>query len=64
MTAIDALLAQLASPARRALNAAGITTLEELSSRSKDEIMAMHGIGKNALATIEQVLKQNQLKLR
>ncbi len=64
MTAIDVLLVQLANPARRALNAAGITTLEELSGRSKDELMAMHGIGKNALATIEQVLGQNHLKLR
>ena len=63
MTAIDELLAQLASPARCALNTAGITTLEELASRSRDEILALHGIGKNALATIDKVLENQKLKL-
>ncbi|MBC7874841.1 MAG: DNA-binding protein [Ferruginibacter sp.] len=52
---------KLASPARRALAAAGITTLKQLSRYSEKEIAALHGIGQNAVAEIKQALIKNKL---
>lgn len=61
---MDDLLLKLANPARRALQTAGITTLEQLSSFTADEILALHGIGKNALRVIQAVLAENGMALR
>jgi DNA-directed RNA polymerase alpha subunit len=61
---IDNLLQKLASPAQRALLGAGITTLEQLSQHSEQEILALHGIGKNALQIIQAALKDHGLALK
>ncbi len=47
---------KLAAPAMRALDAAGITQLEQLSALSEDEIKHLHGIGPNALEQLRQAL--------
>ena len=60
---IDLLLKQLAKPAQRALQNAGITTLEELARHREKEIAALHGIGKNALTVIQSTLQENGLSL-
>jgi len=44
---------KLASPARRAIKNAGITSLKQLSTFSEQEIADLHGIGKNALQSID-----------
>jgi|WetSurMetagenome_2_1015567.scaffolds.fasta_scaffold1394550_1 hypothetical protein len=62
-TKIDILLSKLASPARRAIQSTGITTLEELSKIPLKDIAALHGIGQNALNKIREVLSDNDLKL-
>lgn len=49
-------LPKLAAPARRALSGAGISTLEELSTKPLAEIEELHGIGPNALAQLRQAL--------
>jgi DNA-directed RNA polymerase alpha subunit len=61
---IDVLLDRLASPAQRAIQNAGIKTLEQLSKYSEKEIADLHGIGKNAIVVIKSVLKENGLALR
>ena len=61
---IDVLLDKLASPAQRALQNAGIKTLEQLAKYSEEEIAELHGIGKNAMVVIKSVLKENGLALR
>jgi hypothetical protein len=58
---IDELLTRLAAPAQRALRARGITTLEQLSKLTEEEVFNLHGIGKNALARIRKELKTNGL---
>jgi DNA-directed RNA polymerase alpha subunit len=58
---IDILLQKLARPAQRAIQNAGITTLEQLSKLSEEEVFALHGIGKNAMAIIKLTLKENGL---
>jgi uncharacterized protein YdeI (YjbR/CyaY-like superfamily) len=42
-------LPKLAAPARRALTSAGITNLKDLTKVSEDELMQLHGMGKNAV---------------
>lgn len=49
-------LPKLANPARRALAAAGIQRLEQLTKFSEAQIKQWHGIGPNALAKLRQAL--------
>jgi hypothetical protein len=51
----------LAAPARRALAAAGITRLNQLTRRTESEISQLHGIGYNALAQLRRALKARGL---
>jgi predicted Fe-Mo cluster-binding NifX family protein len=50
-------LPRLAAPAMRALSGAGITCLAELSRRREADIVALHGMGPNALATLKAAMK-------
>lgn len=54
-------LPKLAAPARRALAAAGIGRLAELARRSENELLALHGMGPNALATLRAALRARGL---
>ena len=54
-------LPQLAAPARRALEAAGIRRLDQLTQFSEDEVKLLHGIGPNALDQLRQALAVNGL---
>lgn len=47
---------KLAQPAQRALDNAGIHTLEQLASHTEEEIANLHGIGPNALAGLKAEL--------
>jgi predicted RecB family nuclease len=53
----DSFLSLLAAPARRALENNGITTLQELSAYSEDEILAFHGMGKSSVPKLTEALK-------
>ncbi len=54
-------LPRLAQPAQRALAAAGIQQLEQLSKFGEGEISKLHGIGPNALAQLKHALKASGL---
>lgn len=56
-------LPHLASPARRALENAGIHYLNDLNKYREGELVRLHGIGPNALKTIKDALKKNQIHL-
>ena len=56
-------LPKLAAPARRALEAAGIRSLEGLTRYSEDQIRRLHGIGPNALVALRRALKEHGLSL-
>jgi hypothetical protein len=47
---------ELAQPARRALAAAGIQRLKQLTKFSEGEIKQLHGIGPNALEQLRRAL--------
>jgi len=57
-------LPKLAAPAQRALQSAGITNLTQLTQVSEEELMQLHGMGKNALSTLQEALKANRLSFR
>jgi DNA-directed RNA polymerase alpha subunit len=52
----DGFFSTLAAPARRALERAGITTLDELSQQSEADILKLHGIGPSTIPKLRQVL--------
>jgi predicted RecB family nuclease len=54
----------LASPARRALENAGITSLEKLSTFTEEEILKLHGMGKATIPTLKRALADNGLSLK
>ncbi|MES2765815.1 MAG: DUF1801 domain-containing protein [Bacteroidota bacterium] len=49
-------LSTLSAPARRALEANGITTVKRLAEFSEKEILALHGVGKASLPTFRAAL--------
>jgi hypothetical protein len=59
-----ALPAKLSAPAIRALEGAGITSLEDVAKRSAAEIKALHGIGKFAILQIDKALHDAGLRFR
>jgi DNA-directed RNA polymerase alpha subunit len=50
-------LPKLSRPATRALDNAGIKTLEDLAKLSRNELLALHGVGPASLPTIQTAMK-------
>ncbi|MCC7299157.1 MAG: hypothetical protein IT244_12550 [Bacteroidia bacterium] len=48
----------LPAPARRALDNAGIASIEKLSSYTEKEILNLHGMGKGSMPKLKQVLAE------
>ncbi len=57
----DALPHAIGAPARRALHAAGITRLTDLTKRSEAELLKWHGIGPKAAGILRQALASQGL---
>ena len=57
-------LSQLSAPARRALENNGITSLQELSKFSENEILKFHGMGKASLPKLRSALVFEGLSFR
>jgi DNA-directed RNA polymerase alpha subunit len=54
----------ISAPATRALHAAGFTTLEQLTTVSAAELLALHGFGPKALRILQAALAEKGLSLR
>ena len=54
----------IAQPALRALAAAGLTTLEQLTRVTREELAQMHGMGPKAIETLRGALKANDQDFR
>jgi hypothetical protein len=52
---------KLAAPARRALANAGYTRLKQLTKVTEAELLALHGMGPNALRTLREALQARGL---
>lgn len=57
-------LAALAAPARRALENKGITTLQQLATCSKKEIVALHGMGPASIPKLSDALHKAGLDFK
>lgn len=55
---------ELGAPAGRALDGAGITTLEQLAERSEPDVEELHGVGPRALETLRESLEAHGLSFR
>jgi hypothetical protein len=54
-------LPRIGAPARRALTAAGLTTLEAVAAVPEQQLAALHGVGPVALATLREALAEHGL---
>lgn len=63
-TRLDSLPVNIGAPARRALAAAGITTLEQLPAHSAKELLALHGVGPRATRLLGEQLAGRGLAFR
>lgn len=54
----------LSAPARRALEKAGVFTLKKLSTYSKAEILAFHGMGPASIPKLQSALGEKGLSFR
>lgn len=54
----------VSQPAQRALVAAGITNLEELSRHRKEDLAKLHGMGPKALGILEETLASQGLSFK
>lgn len=57
-------LAELPAPARRALEGAGIDSLQKLSGYSMKEILSLHGMGRSSIPKLENALHAMKLSFR
>lgn len=57
-------LPKLAAPAQRALAAAGVRNLGDLSRFKEEEVRQWHGIGPNALDQLRRALKERGLSFK
>src|SRR5690606_29812692 len=60
----EGFLSLLASPASRALMAAGINTVEELSRYTEKEILALHGMGRASMPLLKRALSKKGLTFK
>jgi len=60
----DGFLKILSAPARRAMEANGITDLTDLSNYTLHEIAAWHGVGKTTLMLLSQEMTKNKLEFK
>ena len=63
-TVHDGFLGELAAPARRALEGAGLTTLGKLAGKTEAQVSELHGMGPNAMSKLRAALDQRGLKFR
>ncbi len=54
---------KIGEPAHRALEAAGINTLEQASQCTRKQLLALHGFGPKGLRLLEEALKAHGLGL-
>jgi DNA-directed RNA polymerase alpha subunit len=57
-------LSKLSNPARRALEANGITTLTTLAQYSEREILKLHGMGPRSIPTLRSELMEAGLSFK
>ena len=62
VTTADDALPRIGAPATRALTAAGITTLTQVSGTTERELLAMHGVGPKAIRILCEAMSERGLR--
>lgn len=57
-------LSLISAPARRALENKGITTLQDLSKFSEDDILKLHGMGPGSIPKLRSALENEGLSFK
>ena len=60
----SSLPARIGRPALRALTAAGVTSLHDLSQWRESDLMQLHGVGARAVSLLRQALEDAGASLR
>lgn len=60
----SSLPSKLSNPARRALEAAGISRLEQLSRLTEAEVLNLHGMGPKGIDVLRRSLAENGLSFK
>jgi hypothetical protein len=60
----ELLLQKLAKPAVRAIQNTGLKSLNDIAALSEKDFSSLHGIGKNAMSSVQQVLSENGLNFK
>jgi len=60
----DGFLANLAAPARRALEKQGIKDLQQLAQHSEQEILQWHGLGPSSIPKLSKALQHAGLSFK
>lgn len=55
---------KISQPAHRALQGAGIDTLEQLTQYREEELLALHGFGPKALTLLKETLAEYGLSFK
>lgn len=55
---------KMSNPAKRALQFAGIDSIEKLAKFSEKELLSLHGFGKASLPVIHEILLEHNLNLK
>jgi hypothetical protein len=56
-------LDKIGAPARRAFEAAGLTTLVKVSRQTEAQLLELHGVGPRAIKLLQPFLEAEGLKL-
>ena len=55
---------RLGAPARRALENKGITTIQQLSKFTEQDILKLHGMGPSSIPKLRKLLKEQKLSFK
>lgn len=60
----DGIFSELAAPARRALENAGIRTVSQLTGYAKSDLLKLHGIGPSTIPKLRKLLSSRNLDFK
>jgi hypothetical protein len=61
---VEGFLSTIGAPARRALENAGLGTIEQLSKKTEAEILKLHGMGPGTIPKLRTALKSKGLAFK
>ncbi len=57
-------LPKIAAPAIRALDSIGVKHLEDLADHSEQQILSLHGFGKNGMMILKDAMREHGIQFK